>query len=1022
ARPRARRGPMLLLWARSSSVSGGPEQGAGRGSGRGAEGVAKGLRPELALVDVADPESVRKCAEMIKERHGGADLVIHNAAARMTPEKTPAEYVRDFVTTNNLGTTEMLRTFLPVMRPGGRLLVIASSFGTLTKLPESLHPKFDVQKSTLEDLDKVMLEYAASVEAGKAAEEGWPDWVNIPSKVGQVAAVKVAAATADAGLFVGGCCPGLVDTAASRPWFKVVFPAGLQREAPCDLDISLQEDASFVVRVAGSTWLESAPLRLFAHGSWHHSAALQQKRLRRYRGEDNLGPFECMNISWEVQEQARVISFHTSLKTYLQSCAAVFVQEVPQGAGDTNASNPALPRDGHELNPGMYPPILNFPALRSSQLDSLGFLLWGGSMAKAVFGRNVTSHLQGLSSGPVALFDSSRATLVVSPMDNFKNSVHFYDVARSTWDLGVSSEVMALPQGFQHRTLMVADTGITRAMDIFGGLLRRAYGTTRPLMDLDPVVNYLSYWTDNGAYYYGDQWHESGGGGETCGEASMKQVAHGLAGLDLLQAVHVWQLDDWWYPGHPAVYVHCVREWVLGQAGFHSSLGDLQKALGKPWLLYVPFFCRENAYTEHFRFINGSHGSTEFALPHPDEALAFYRMLFDFGRANGMKSFEHDFLNFNFLAVPHLRQTFGASRKWLQAMDAAAAYRMVPMQMCMAMPSDLLVSLELLATTNYRASDDYASQANFDIGGSSLLAFALNLRPSKDSFWSQRPASSQETGRPWGPQDNPGSNCELNALIATLSTGPVALADKAYETNRTLLLRCMRPDGLLLQPDKPATAIDAVYMQSLEARTVPPPGLVWATYSQVRGAAKGQIWHYALSIDLPRPWQLQPDDFYPSLDMARRWVVRRWHRNHRPNLCVNGSEALVSGCLLAEIRVARDFPHILDDRPIMVQNDTHRFDLWQFSPVEENGWVFLGEVGKYVSVSSKRFRHVQPLRSGLLVTLVGVRGEEVQLTALKPCGTGWTVLEKTLLLEDSEVSAVFASEPSDPALGGVLQV
>ena len=50
------------------------------------------------------------------------------------------------------------------------------------------------------------------------------------------------------------------------------------------------------------------------------------------------------------------------------------------------------------------------------------------------------------------------------------------------------------------------------------------------------------------------------------------------------------------------------------------------------------------------------------------------------------------------------------------------------------------------------------------------------------------------------------------------------------------------------------------------------------------------------------------------------------------------------------------------------------------------------------------------------------RAVEVQLTALKPCGTGWTVLEKTLLLEDSEVSAVFASEPSDPALGGVLQV
>ena len=43
--------------------------------------------------------------------------------------------------------------------------------------------------------------------------------------------------------------------------------------------------------------------------------------------------------------------------------------------------------------------------------------------AKALHGRNVTSQLNGLLSGPVALFDNSRTTLVVSPMDNFKHSV-----------------------------------------------------------------------------------------------------------------------------------------------------------------------------------------------------------------------------------------------------------------------------------------------------------------------------------------------------------------------------------------------------------------------------------------------------------------------------------------------------------------------------------------------------------------------------------------------------------------------
>ena len=60
-----------------------------------------------------------------------------------------------------------------------------------------------------------------------------------------------------------------------------------------------------------------------------------------------------------------------------------------------------------------------------------------------------------------------------------------------------------------------------------------------------------------------------------------------------------------------------------------------------------------------------------------------------------MSGFEHDFLNFNFLAVPHFRQNFGASAHWLQAMDQAATERALALQFCMALPSDLMQSLEL---------------------------------------------------------------------------------------------------------------------------------------------------------------------------------------------------------------------------------------------------------------------------------------------------------------------------------------
>ena len=50
-------------------------------------------------------------------------------------------------------------------------------------------------------------------------------------------------------------------------------------------------------------------------------------------------------------------------------------------------------------------------------------------------------------------------------------------------------------------------------------------------------------------------------------------------------------------------------------------------------------------------------------------------------------------------------------------------------------------------------------------------------------------------------------------------------------------------------------------------------------------------------------------------------------------------------------RSARDIPAFHNIRPIMVANDTRVFDLLELAPVGHNGWVLLGEVGRYVRVS-----------------------------------------------------------------------
>ena len=242
-------------------------------------------------------------------------------------------------------------------------------------------------------------------------------------------------------------------------------------------------------------------------------------------------------------------------------------------------------------------------------------------------------------------------------------------------------------------------------------------------------------------------------------------------------------------------------------------------------------------------------------------------------------------------------------------------------------------------------------------------------------------------------------------IIATLSTGPVILADKAGETNTTLVWRSARSDGLILQPDKPATSIDATFQNVFSQNAAPTlHGHIWSTHVAVESKVNGELmWHYLLSIDVNESWQLSEGDFFPRLDSHLGWVGRRWHDHHWPTPCVHGRAAVSSGCLLSPtISAEEHLPKILNDRPIMVANDSHRFDLLQLSPVLKNGWVLLGEVNKYVSVSSRRFTQVSMISGGMRVEVAGSPGEEIHIIGLQPNGLDWTIVEKAVRFKSSK--------------------
>jgi len=200
----------------------------------------RGLSPQFHLLDVTHEASVAALAKMIRTRHGGADIVISDAAARISPDLPPAEQAALFINTNNHGTYRMIRAFGPVLKDGARFLVVASGFGSLRNLAPGLHEKFDVAKRSLEDIERAMDDYVRLVQTGQAVDRGWPEWMNVPSKVAQVASMKIMARMMKdeaerKGILINAVCPGLMDTEASRPWFKAMSKADSPEKAAADV-------------------------------------------------------------------------------------------------------------------------------------------------------------------------------------------------------------------------------------------------------------------------------------------------------------------------------------------------------------------------------------------------------------------------------------------------------------------------------------------------------------------------------------------------------------------------------------------------------------------------------------------------------------------------------------------------------------------------------------------------------------------------------------------------------------------
>jgi carbonyl reductase 1 len=253
--------------------------GANQGLGRAlVDGLAAGLAPDdVVLLTGRDPERVRAAAadasrtavarvegRALDVRDGDAivalaaelgevDVVFSNAFARISPEADPADEVDAVAETSNLATTRVLREFAPRLRTGGRLIVVASALGTLDKLGDAAGRFAAAAEQDLDAVDALVEEWRRAVHAGREEAEGFGTWLNIPSKVAQVAAVRAVArerrdTDLATGRLVAALCPGLIDTDASRPWFADMSAAQTPEQAavwPVELALAPTFDPAF---------------------------------------------------------------------------------------------------------------------------------------------------------------------------------------------------------------------------------------------------------------------------------------------------------------------------------------------------------------------------------------------------------------------------------------------------------------------------------------------------------------------------------------------------------------------------------------------------------------------------------------------------------------------------------------------------------------------------------------------------------------------------------------------------------
>jgi len=557
------------------------------------------------------------------------------------------------------------------------------------------------------------------------------------------------------------------------------------------------------------------------------------------------------------------------------------------------------------------------------------------------------------SSGPVILYADDFATKVVSPLNAFGSTWMLWDDGKLR--IGMHGDTDRIPAGTEHRFLVVSGQGINHTTQCWGTLMRREAGTTAPGRYADTGLSYLGYWTDNGAVYY-------------------YSTADELNEQDTLLAVKAYadeigvpygyfQIDSWWYfkeaqsGGLGGLLSGGLLEWTPKPEMFPDGLVAFREALDLPLIAHNRWIAVTSPYLDDYEFAIDDDPEAEMAVPTgPGLFEEFMQSCLDWG----IETYEQDWLISQYLGNRWLRNEPGHLEQWLRNMHDSAAAAGLTTQICMTGGAHLMEAASHENVTTVRTTIDYT--ANFckecfwpQFHINNMVAGALGVWPFKDNFH-----SGEIHGR-------------AEALISSLSAGMVGLGDAIGATVIENVTPTCRTDGLLLKPDRPATAIDPMYLPHARPFTVSTETTVDGVGEWIYLAAFHMASGHPGRTDEDRLWEILLYDANPVSKMFNYpESVTDWSFDMTRDIGRSGTRVMYNWRTGAASVVTDTF----DIPAVEGFND---FSYLVLAPVFDNGLALIGEPDKYVTMADRRFNAIKQLKNGVRVTLEGVPGETVKV-------------------------------------------